>query len=284
MRALGIDVSANRGLDLVTIDEGGAILSTHRRIEPPDLLAVVKAEAPDVVAIDAPPAWGRAGGSRMTERELLRFGIRAFGTPSDPEKADNAFYDWMRVGMAAFAAISRSFPRYRNGPVAGSAIEAFPHASAVVLGGCLPPHGAKKRAWRERILRAHGVEAGELRSLDQVDAALAALTGMFALQGRFTALGDPREGAIVIPTRTLPATMYRRAVAEGRGSDQLHLPGLTPCGCGDPNCTEVTRSEFAPGHDAKRKSFLWKQVRIGLIAADELSRRNWEPPPEARDL
>lgn len=284
MRALGIDVSANRGLDLVAIDEGGTIGVTHRRVQPDDLLELVTAAAPDVVAIDAPPTWGNKGGSRSTERELRRFGIQSFGTPSDPTKANNAFYDWMRVGMSAFDAIADQFPRYRSGGVKGSSIEAFPHASAVVLSGCLPPHGVKKRAWRERVLRAHGVDPSPLRSMDQVDAALAALTGLFALQGRFTALGDPREGAIVIPTRTLPATVYRRCIAETAESDQLHLPGLTPCGCGDPACTEVTRAEFAQGHDAKRKSILWQEARIGLTAIEELRRRGWELPPEGREL
>lgn len=283
MRALGIDVSANRGLDLVAVDDGGLIVGTHRRVAPDDLSPLVTELAPDVVAIDAPPAWGTSGGSRRTEQELRRFGINSFGTPAEAD-SDNAFFDWMRVGMAAFAAIAKDYPRYRSGPVAGTAMEVFPHASAVVFTGCLPPRGVKKRAWRERILRAHDIDPRPLRSIDQVDAALAALTGLKALEGRFTALGDPKEGAIVIPIRTLPAVPYRRCVEEDPGDDQLHLPGLTPCGCGDPDCTAVTRSEFAPGHDAKRKSFLWQQARIGVAALEELQRRGWEPPPEARQL
>jgi hypothetical protein len=44
----------------------------------------------------------------------------------------------------------------------------------------------------------------------------------------------------------------------------------------------MTASEFAPGHDAKRKSALWKLVRAGQEALDELGRRRWEVPPEAR--
>ena len=282
MRSLGIDVSASRGLDLVLLDEAAAILATHRRVEPADLLPLVEELAPDVVSIDAPPAWGTTGGSRLTERELRRFGIQSFGTPSDPKKADNAFYDWMRVGMSAFDAIADAFPRYRNGNVRGRALEVFPHASAVVLAECLPPTTTTKRAWRERVLRGHDVAIEQLRSMDQVDAALAALTGLLAMRGRFTALGDPKEGVIVIPTRTLPATSYRRCVEEPEPDEQPHLPGLAFCGCGDPGCTQLTRSEFAPGHDAKRKSHLWKKARIGGEATDELRRRGWELPPEIR--
>jgi hypothetical protein len=44
----------------------------------------------------------------------------------------------------------------------------------------------------------------------------------------------------------------------------------------------MTAAEFAPGHDAKRKSLLWKLAREGEEALDELRRRGWEVPPEAR--
>jgi hypothetical protein len=63
---------------------------------------------------------------------------------------------------------------------------------------------------------------------------------------------------------------------------QPALPGLSPCACRDPDCRALTAREFAPGHDAKRKSGLWKLVRAGVSASEELSRRGWELPPEAR--
>jgi hypothetical protein len=44
-----------------------------------------------------------------------------------------------------------------------------------------------------------GVDCSSLRSVDAVDAALAALTGLLALDGRCEALGDETDGAIVIP-------------------------------------------------------------------------------------
>ena len=282
VRALGIDVSVRRGLDLVLLNEASAILETHRRVQPGELGAILKAVEPDVVAIDSPPEWGRSGGSRLTEKELRRFGIQSYGTPPQ-KKADNAFYAWMRVGMKAFEAAGvAGFARYRNGSVRGYAIEVFPHASAVVLAECLPPKALPKHVWRRSILKAHDVSADELRSADQVDAALAALTGLLALRGRFTALGDPVEGCIVIPARTLPPVPYRRCVEPPADELQPHLPGLAPCGCGDPDCTELTRREFAPGHDAKRKSALWRQARLGDEAVLELRRRGWELPPELR--
>jgi hypothetical protein len=57
---------------------------------------------------------------------------------------------------------------------------------------------------------------------------------------------------------------------------------MTPCACGEPYCDRLTAREFAPGHDAKRKSVLWKLAREGHEAAEELRRRGWQLPPEMR--
>jgi len=282
VRALGIDVGVRKGLDLVLLDEDHSVLDTARRVTPAELARVVGDLGPDVVAIDAPPAWASTGRSRLTERELRLFGIQSFNTPSDPRMAEHPFYEWMTVGFEVFRAIEASFPRYRAGSVKGTAIEVFPHATAVVLAGCLPPKGVTAHAWRRAVLGTHGVDARALRSADQVDAALAALTGQYALQRRFSAPGDPREGQIVLPAATLPAHPFRRAVLPSRGDGQPALPGMTACGCGDPSCSALTAREFAPGHDAKRKSALWALARSGEAAVDELKRRRWTFPPEMR--
>jgi hypothetical protein len=161
-------------------------------------------------------------------------------------------------------------------------MEVFPHATAVVLAGCLPPAGTTKRQWRTLVLDAQGVDTSGLRSADQVDAALAALTGIRALQGRSSALGDPREGVIVLPSNRLPARAYRRCDAPLKPEGQPHLPGLSPCRCGDPSCGELTGGEFARGHDAKRKAQLWREARRGDDAMRELRRRGWDLPAEMR--
>jgi hypothetical protein len=188
----------------------------------------------------------------------------------------------MTIGFAIFRALEPAFPRYRAGSVKGTSIEVFPHASAVVLAGCLPPKGIAPHAWRRHVLRSQGVDARVLRSGDQVDAALAALTGILALDRRFSAPGDPREGQIVVPAATLPARPYRRGSAPLPGPGQPALPGMSACRCGDPACTAMTAREFAPGHDAKRKSALWALARSGHEAVEELARRGWELPPEMR--
>ena len=284
MRALGIDVGVRKRFDLVLLDSERQPVERRRKVEPADLDELIRAWRPDVIAIDAPPQWGtHAGGSRLTERELRRFGIQSFGTPSDERKAENSFYEWMTVGFAAYEAAARcGYPRYSRGRVTGTAMEVFPHASAVVLQGCLPQRDAKKRAFRTEVLLAQRVSLDGLRSMDQLDAALAALTGLLALDGLCFAPGDPKEGVIVLPARSLPPPPYRRCPEGTTQKEQPHLPGLNPCACGDPACERLTASEFAPGHDAKRKSVLWNDARLGDDAVRELRRRGWELPPEMR--
>jgi predicted nuclease with RNAse H fold len=283
VRALGIDVGVRKGLDLVLMDEDRTILESLRRVHLEDIAVTVGELGPDAVAIDSPSGWALTGRSRLTERELRWFGIQCFNTPSDQRLAEHPFYEWMTVGFAIFAAIADSFPRYLTGSVVkGTAFEVFPHATAVVLAGALPPPKTRTHTWRREVLTTNGVDSVGLRSNDQVDAALAALTGVYALARRFSAPGDPREGRIVVPAVTLPAQPYRRSAAPEGHDQQPSLPGMSPCRCGDPTCAAMTAREFAPGHDAKRKSALWTLARSGEGAMDELRRRGWAIPPEMR--
>lgn len=284
MLSLGIDVGAGKGFDLVALDDRRRPVERRRRVGPAELESLIRAWRPDVIAIDAPPRWGlHAGGSRLTERELRRFGIQSFGTPSNPDAAGGPFYDWMRVGFTAYEAAARcGYRRYAGGRPGGTAMEVFPHASAVVLAGCLPDRRTSKRSFRSRVLRAHGVPLGELRSIDQLDATMAALTGLLALSGAWFAPGDPKEGVIVLPARSLPPPPFRRCADDGKPERQPHLPGLTPCACGAADCDRLTASEFARGHDAKRKAVLWARARVGDEAVRELRRRRWQVPPEMR--
>jgi predicted nuclease with RNAse H fold len=289
VRSLGIDVGVDKGLDLVLLDDARVLLQRHRGVSLDDLGALIENAGPDIIAIDAPPRWGSpGGGSRLTEREIRRFGIQSFGTPSEDRGDGNRFYEWMRRGFQVFSVAERGgfLPYAPPGSPRGKAIEVFPHASAVVLAGCLPPRGATtgraKREWRRRVLETHGVLTEDLRSTDQVDAALAALTGLYALAGRCFAPGDPKEGVIVLPATALPPPPYPRCREPERKDDgrQLVIRGLARCACGAEGCRASTSREFAPGHDAKRKALLWRLARSGQDATDELRRRGWELPPE----
>jgi predicted nuclease with RNAse H fold len=276
-RSLGVDVAVQggKGLDLVLLDGSGRPEAIVPRATRQDLARLVSQWAPDIVAVDSPPQWAASGRSRMTENELARLNIHAFRTPSAEHSADRHF-DWMREGIAVFETLAGlGYPLATGRPYRGRAIEVFPHATATVLAGCLAPAGMRKRVWRERVLRLQGVRTDELTTMDQLDAALAALTGLFVLDGKESHLGDPSEGVIVLPV-TAPAPRYRPGTLAADHDATL----FAWCACG--TCGRQVRAgrEFAPGHDAKRKSTLWRLAREGRDAAEELRRRGWELPPE----
>ena len=277
MRALGIDVGVGKGLDLVVLDERRVPFPVVGGASLPDVARTVHDYRPDVIAVDSPPSWAAAGRSRMTENELARLNIHAFRTPS-PEHGAGRQFDWMRSGMEVFALVATlGYPLFNGATFARRSIEVFPHATAAVLAGCLPPKGMRKREWRTHVLRMQRVRTEDLTTVDRLDAALAALTGLLALDGHASYLGDMKEGVIVVPSRAL-APKYRPGRMSENGSAQL----FTWCACGDVGCDRQVPAgrEFAPGHDAKRKSRLWRQVRDGQDAIEELKRRRWEPPPE----
>ena len=197
---VGVDVSAARGLDLVVLDQTAVIHEVLERQEPADLGELLAALRPAAVAIDSPPAWGTEGRCRPAERAVRRLGMGIFATPSDPARFDHPFYGWMHVGFAAFAAAAAAgYPRATSATaVRGRALEVYPHATALRLGG--DPSAGPKRVWRRAVLERAGVDTGRLRSVDALDAALAALTGVLALAGRCEAVGDERDGVIVLPT------------------------------------------------------------------------------------
>jgi predicted nuclease with RNAse H fold len=275
-RALGIDVGVRKGLDLVLLDERGRVQDMVRHATPDDVTRSLRTFEPDVVAIDSPPAWGTSGGLRLAERELLRLGIHSYGTPSDPARQASAFYDWMREGFRAFrAAEANGYPVYTGGPPQHTAMEVFPHASAVALAGSLPPPRLARTArasWRAEVLRRTGVDTGPLQGPDQIDAALAALTGLLALDGRRSAFGDPVEGVIVVPLERLPDGPFSRHGSDNGQTAPRTLPGLHKCECG---CGGAVSRRFRPGHDAKLRSRLIRDLRAGDRARDELQRLGW---------
>jgi predicted nuclease with RNAse H fold len=208
-----VDVSLVRRLDVVVLDESGRVCFGPGKVDPAGLPDLLAATAPDIVAIDSPPAWSARGGSRLIERQLLALGIHVYATPEDP--GDHPFYHWMRVGFEAFKVVAeRGYALYRGGPPGGRcAIEVFPHATAVTLRGALPPAGVPKMVWRRRALEESGVDCGSLVTVDAVDAALAALTGIRCLLGRFCLVGEPGGAVLVLPVPRLPAGRYTRGPA-----------------------------------------------------------------------
>lgn len=208
-RSLGIDVGIAH-LHFVCLQPPCDLVEIGR-IRRTELADLVGHFRPGVVAVDSPSEPARQGSQRFAEHELSRLGIQSYRTPGDPDRLERPFYAWMREGFEVFRELARlGYPRYARGPVRAHAVEIFPYAAAVALTGALRPTDLSKRAWRRGILGKMRFDLSLLRNLDLVDAALAALTGLRALDGEFTAVGDPVEGVVVLPVRTLPPSRYRR--------------------------------------------------------------------------
>jgi predicted nuclease with RNAse H fold len=206
---IGIDVAEPRkGLDLVALDLDRHVLASHGRLTLEEVARITLALRPAVVCIDSPSGWSRSGSSRAAERQLARIGIQSFRTGRDP--GDHPFYRWMRVGFEAFRLVSVGYPLYRGGPVAGTAAEVFPHASACLLAGGLRARETPKDTFRRSVLRAARVPEDQLETPDRVDAALGALTGLIALEDGHTAAGDPGEGVILLPVKSVPLAPLQR--------------------------------------------------------------------------
>ena len=288
-RVLGVDVSLGRGHDVALLD-GLRVERTWTRVGSAAVGELLRTHAPDGIGIDAPPRPGLSllrdpeGGTatdrsarpgthldrRIAEYELSRRAIGSHQTPKD----EGRLFSWMTAGFEVFDAAREAgyetFPRRR--PVQGRALEVFPYASYVALAGCLSPGRRHRLVWRRRVLEEASVQglSGD-EPIDTLDAVCAGLTAGRAVDGDGSWLGDPREGAIVVPVRRLEDRYRRCSAPDGplRPADAA-APRLCECGCGEP-----VRRRFLPGHDAILKSRLVRQARAGDAAWRELQRLGW---------
>ena len=278
---MGIDVAIARGLDIVVLDASLRLVfgpATVRLIDLPD---VIRRTKPNVIAIDSPPAWGLSGKSRPIERQLQALGISIFPTPA--AESARSLHRWMETGFDVFKVVGDlGYPLYKGGASsARSAIEVFPHASAVMLRGSLAPVGVAKPVWRRAALEAAEVDCSQMRTTDHLDAALAALTGLRFVAGNFSVVGTSGEAVLVLPVGKVPTSPYARdqGAAVGYRSGPHAARRLSvddadhACGCG---CGAPVRRRYLPGHDAKHRSRLLAETRAGSVpAADELQRLGW---------
>lgn len=154
-----------------------------------------------VVGVDAPCRWSHNGKARPCECELARLGITAFATPCITEGRRNPFYRWMLNGADLFTLLAPHYRLYdaRRPSWRPVCFETFPHAAACALAG-QRLSAKQKRGDRRRLLGEAGIGTGQLDNIDEVDAALCALTAHFFLAGRFKAYGDAAEGFIIVPS------------------------------------------------------------------------------------
>lgn len=218
MKALGIDVGVRKGLDLVLLKGDRRVLENRRHVETREVPSYIDRWDPDVIAIDSPPAFPTKG-RRKTEEALRHLDLPLFWTPWEPSAQGKRFYNWMKVGFRVYErARSHGFALFDGGlSPKHRAIEVYPFASAAILSGSGRPPGLSKSVWRRAVLEDVGVDTMPLRGVDQIDAALAAYTGLKALSGQFCWFGVLAEGVIALPCRRgalLPS--YARVAAHPR--------------------------------------------------------------------
>jgi predicted nuclease with RNAse H fold len=186
---IGIDVGApTKGFHAVALQGTDLVDKVHSTdaIQIAQWCVTRKAE---VVAIDAPCRWrAESGNARLAERELAADRISCFSTPTESKARGHAFYTWMLAGQELYAALAPVYPVYSDQRVRTHvAIETFPQAVACALAGAIVS-AKTKFSVRGDLLRRYGIDAGALKSIDEIDAALCAVAASAFVNGKFEPL------------------------------------------------------------------------------------------------
>ena len=221
-RVAGVDVGgAKKGFHAVALQ--GRVLSA--KLTTCSVAAVVawcREQRVSAIGIDAPSRWSLTGRARACESELALVGMSTFSTPSRAVGEVHPFYGWMMNGIALYRGLASYFPLYdgRSPVVEPFCFETFPQASACSLTG-RKLSAARKRSDRRRLLEENGLAADSLTNIDEIDAALCALSARHVLAGCFNAYGDGAEGVILVPTRL---TSCSACITTADGSPQFISP------------------------------------------------------------
>lgn len=160
-----------------------------------EILEHTVAARPRVVSIDAPLFLPKGRVSldvkgpphfRECDKELLRMHIKFFPISLGPMRM------LTKRGMALRAALERE---------GFEVIECFPGATQDLLGMPRKQGGLRHL---ESALEHFGIKISGNDSRytgDELDAVTAALVGLMYIQGKYRAIGDPREGLMILPRR-----------------------------------------------------------------------------------
>ncbi len=145
-----------------------------------EIVDLVAASGPDLVAIDAPLNAPSAGWLRESDRELIRRGLRVLPPLLGPMRS-------LTERGIRLASVLRA----RGLRV----VEVHPGSTAKVLGVPRTPEGASEAL--RRVGLAVRVRKSKISTKHEVDAVMAALTGALLLMDRAEVVGGP--DGIVIP-------------------------------------------------------------------------------------
>ena len=135
---------------------------------------------------------------RLATRWIQRARGRAEHLVISLDDPDLAKQNWGPAGSWIAVSLEATHPRHDGTRRERTAIETFPHAIACALAGKYLPAKDKAKT-RRALLETLPVDTRELRSIDQIDAALCAWTAHLFAQGGAECLGDTATGFIVTP-------------------------------------------------------------------------------------
>lgn len=197
---VGVDVGGpKKGFHAVALGEG-QIFETCATLSAAEVVVWCRKLDASAIGIDAPCCWSRTGRARPCEHALAAEGLHAFATPSRAVGERHRFYRWMCNGAELYRLLTPHYQLFDGQHSTSSRVcfETFPHAVACALAKRILP-AKQKRTDRPRLLREAGVSLTSLTNIDQVDAALCALTAQYLRAGTFKSYGDAGEGYIVVP-------------------------------------------------------------------------------------
>jgi predicted nuclease with RNAse H fold len=199
----GIDIGGDRKGNHLVVLRGTHILCNISGTTPEHMLEACVNFDVTAVGIDAPCQWRTHEAGRQAEKALAQQRIFSFATPTanGPWQVKADFTGGCSTASGYITHSPHAFLFFKSGGEIGGRVcfETFPHAITCALLGKEVASAKQKRTQRRRILEVAGIETTSLRSIDEVDAALCALTANCLLEGRVDAYGDELGGFIVVP-------------------------------------------------------------------------------------
>ncbi|MBK5914148.1 hypothetical protein CCR84_07400 [Rhodocyclus purpureus] len=198
----GIDIGGLRkGCHLVVL-RGREVICNIQSGDPHELARQCNQLGATLVGIDSPCRWA-PGMGRLAERELARERISCFVTPTRERAlaSTSGFYGWMFNGERVYQALAATHPLLEGEEYSGgrACFETFPHAVTWAMLGAGVASARKKREQRRDLLEKAGIDTHSLKSIDDIDAAVCALTAQYLSLGQAKAYGDAEGGYIFVP-------------------------------------------------------------------------------------
>jgi predicted RNase H-like nuclease len=162
------------------------------------------------IGVDAPCHWSDTGRARPAERELMAQKIWCFSTPSREaaEKHPKDHFGWMINGAKLYAELQNNHALFEDKSEQRSlqiCFETFPHAITCALSGTIVSAKHKRRI-RRSLLNAAKIDCDQFTNIDQIDAALCALTAHHLALDNYKSYGDATSGFIVVPGSPLTSS------------------------------------------------------------------------------